>query len=60
MKIGDVITYDGRRFILRGLEPMSVPERRAEIEDAVSGELLLVPLAALCDRADGEVSAEGR
>ena len=44
MKIGDIVTYQGRPYALRGLEPMSVPERRAELEDAESGELISVPL----------------
>jgi len=60
MEIGDVIIHDGRRFILVGLEPMSVPDRRAQIEDAESGELLSVPVTALSDEPDSEVSAEGR
>ena len=60
MQIGGVITYLGRRFILVGLEPMSVPDRRAQIEDAESGELLSVPVAALCGEPDDGVSVEGR
>jgi len=44
MKIGDIITYQGRSYVLRGLEPMSVPDRRAELEDAETGELISVPL----------------
>ena len=44
MKIGDTVTYEGRPYVLRGLEPMSVPNRRAELEDAETGELLSVPL----------------
>ena len=60
MQIGGVITYLGRRFILVGFEPMSVPDRRAQIEDAESGELLSVPVAALCEEPDDGVSVEGR
>src|SRR5438094_689682 len=33
MKIGDLVTYQGRSYVLRGLEPMSVPNRRDELED---------------------------
>ncbi len=47
MEIGDLVTYDGKAYVLRGLEPMSVPDRRAEIEDPESGELLFVPVAQL-------------
>jgi hypothetical protein len=44
MKIGDLVTYKGRAYVLRGLEPMSVPNRRAELEDPDSGEVIVVPL----------------
>jgi hypothetical protein len=44
MKIGDIVTYEGRPYVLRGLEPMSVPNRRAELEHAETGELVSVPL----------------
>jgi hypothetical protein len=47
MEIGDLVTYNGKSYVLRGLEPMSVPDRRAEIEDPDSGESLSVPLALL-------------
>jgi hypothetical protein len=43
MKIGDLVTYQGRAYVLRGLEPMSVPDRRAELEDPETGEHLSVP-----------------
>jgi hypothetical protein len=45
MKIGDLVTYQGRVYVLRGLEPMSVPNRRAELEDPESGEVLVAPLS---------------
>ena len=45
MNIGDLVIHDGRSCYLRGLEPMSVPDRRAELEDSRTGERLLVPLA---------------
>ncbi len=45
MKIGDHVLYQGQEFILRGLEPMSVPDRQAELEHPVTGERLRVPLA---------------
>jgi hypothetical protein len=47
MEIGDLVTYDGKSYVLRGLEPMSVPDRRAEIEDPDSGERRSVPVALL-------------
>jgi hypothetical protein len=45
MKIGDLVTYKGRAYVLRGLEPMSMPNRRAELEDPDSGEVIVAPLA---------------
>ena len=47
MEIGDVVTYQGREYALRGLDPMSVDARRAELEDLRTGERLWVPLADL-------------
>ena len=42
MRIGDLVLYDGRLYVLRGIEPMSVDERKAEIEDPDTGERLKV------------------
>ena len=47
MRIGDLVTYDGTQYVLRGLDPMSVPDRRAELEDSETGELIRVPVAEL-------------
>ena len=47
MRIGDIVIYRGRACVLRGLDPMGVPDRRADIEDAETGELLRVPVADL-------------
>jgi hypothetical protein len=47
MQIGDEVIYHGRVLILRGIEPMSVPTRRAEVEDPATGERFVVPLAEL-------------
>jgi hypothetical protein len=47
MRIGDIVIYRGRRYILRGLDPMGVPDGRADIEDARTGELLRVRVADL-------------
>jgi hypothetical protein len=44
MNIGELVTYEGRSYVLRGLEPMSVPRRRAELEDPETGERISVPL----------------
>ena len=47
MRIGDPVIYQGRRYVLRGLDPMSVPDRRAHLEDCETGELIRVPVAKL-------------
>ena len=44
MNIGDPVTFRGRSCYLRGLDPMSVSERRAELEDATTGERFAAPL----------------
>ena len=50
MEIGDLVTYLDRAYVLRGLEPMSVPDRRAELEDPETGELVMAPLAEVLPR----------
>jgi len=45
MRIGDLVSYHGTQYVLRGLDPMSVPDRQAELEDPATGERLRVPLA---------------
>ena len=47
MNIGDLVLHQGRRYYLRGLDPMSVPDRRAMLEDAETGERLSVPVEEL-------------
>jgi hypothetical protein len=44
MAIGDHVLYLGRRYRLRGIDPMSVSERQAELEDLETGERVRVPL----------------
>jgi|RhiMetdeSRZDD1v2_1073273.scaffolds.fasta_scaffold373908_4 hypothetical protein len=44
MAIGDHVLYHGRRYRLRGIDPMSVSERQAELEDLETGERVRVPL----------------
>ena len=50
MRIGDLVTYQGTLYVLRGIDPMGVPERSAELEHPVSGERLRVRL----DQVDEE------
>jgi hypothetical protein len=53
MKIGDLVTYQGCVYVLRGLEPMSVPDRRAELEEPSTGEHLSVPFEEVSERSEG-------
>jgi hypothetical protein len=52
VRIGDHVTYNGRRLVVLGLDPMGVPERRADLEDPQTGERLRVPLAELVEARD--------
>jgi hypothetical protein len=44
MKIGDLVLYLGRHYYLRGLDPMSVPNRQAFLEDPATGEEVTAPV----------------
>ncbi|HWN21541.1 MAG TPA: hypothetical protein VNP93_06175 [Gaiellaceae bacterium] len=52
LQIGALVTWRGRLWVLRGIDPMSVAERRAELEDRVSGERLQAPLEELSPAPD--------
>jgi len=47
MRIGELVIHNGRLLVLLGHDPMSVPDRQAEVEDAATGERLVVPLDEL-------------
>ena len=47
MEIGDTLIYGGRTYVLVGLEPMSVPERKADLRDVETGEIVSVPCTIL-------------
>ena len=51
MEIGDLVTYEGRTFLPRGFDPTGVPDRRAELEDAATGEHLSVPFVLVAPAA---------
>ncbi len=51
MEIGDPVIWNGRAWVLRGLEPMSVPQRHAHLEDPVTGERVRAPLAEVVPAA---------
>jgi len=53
MEIGDTLTYEGRTYVLIGLEPMSVPDRKADLRDVETGEVISVPSAILEQNGKG-------
>jgi hypothetical protein len=44
MAIGDLVLHCGRRYRLLGIDPMSVTDRCAELEDLETGEHVRVPV----------------
>jgi hypothetical protein len=58
MRLGEEVIHDGRLLVLRGLDPMSVADGRAEVEDPATGQRALVPIAELSlTRPGGPVSS---
>jgi len=51
VELGHVVTYRNRAYYLRGLDPMSVDARRADLEDLLTGVRISVPLE---DVVEGE------
>jgi hypothetical protein len=47
MEIGDTLIYEGRTYVLIGLEPMSVPDHKADLRDVETGEVISVPYTIL-------------
>ena len=47
MEIGDLVLYLGRLYVLRGLDPMGLPERCADLEDTTTGGRLRAPIGEL-------------
>jgi hypothetical protein len=58
MKIGDVVIHGDREVVLLGVEPMSVPDRRARVRDVATGEERDVPVDEL-ERRDEGLAPEG-
>jgi hypothetical protein len=54
MQLGSLVIHQGRPYYLRGLDPMSVSDRQAELEDAFTGARVSVPLDEVeeCRRPD--------
>jgi hypothetical protein len=60
MKIGDLVLHLGRTYYLRGIDPMSVPNRQAFLEDALSGEESTAPVEEIEPvPADGSAGPAG-
>jgi len=53
MEIGEVLNYGGRAYVLLGMEPMSVPDRKAELQDTETGEIVSVPCSILAQSSEG-------
>jgi hypothetical protein len=51
MQLGTLVIHKGRPYYLRGLDPMSVSDRQAELEDAFTGARVSVPLDEVEERA---------
>lgn len=50
MQLGSLVIHKGRPYYLRGLDPMSVSDRQAELEDAFTGTRVSVPLDEVEER----------
>jgi hypothetical protein len=53
MEIGGIVNYNGRTYVLIGIEPMSVPDRKAELHDEETGEVVSVPRSFLAETGEG-------
>ncbi len=53
MEIGETLIYKGRTYVLIGVEPMSVPERRADLQDAETGRVVYVACTNLEQNGKG-------
>jgi hypothetical protein len=58
MAIGDLVLFNGRHYYLRGIDPMSVSERRAQLEDAETGELTQVLVDEIEQTAEGTADGD--
>jgi hypothetical protein len=47
MQLGETLTYHGHELVLIGLDPMSLPDAQAELEDPCTGGRVYVPIAEL-------------
>jgi NMD protein affecting ribosome stability and mRNA decay len=47
MRIGDLVAYAGRQYVVCGLDPMGVPDRRVDLEDLETGDSIRTPISEL-------------
>jgi hypothetical protein len=59
MAIGDHVLYNGRRYLLIGIDPMSVTDRRAQLEDLETRERVRVPLDELLEQEMDDADPTG-
>jgi hypothetical protein len=59
MAIGDHVLYNGRRYLLIGIDPMSVTDRQAELEDLETHVRIRVSLDALQDEPPNDEGGPG-
>jgi len=57
IKVGDLVTYDGRVLRVRGISPMSASPRRVLLEEVDTGEGVEAPLDDLEPYEDGRSEA---
>ena len=53
MEIGQHLSYGGRTYVLVGVEPMSIPDRKAELQDEETGDVVSIPCALLAQSSEG-------
>jgi hypothetical protein len=45
MKIDDLVTWKGRAYVLRGFDPIGVPDQLAQLEESETGDVITAPLS---------------
>jgi hypothetical protein len=53
LHIGNHVVFEGRLYVVRGMDPMSVPDRDALLENVATGELVRVPFDQVQDAESG-------
>jgi hypothetical protein len=54
MTLGQIVIYEEKRYVLCGLEPMSVPNRHVLLQEPATGAIVWVPIE-LVTVAEAEV-----